>query len=126
MTYRNHHDFDRDHRTDVTSLRQRAVLIVGVAAFAAVGLGACAGSSGGTSSPTKIAPPTTVTSTLPTSTAPASSAASNAAPDNGGAAAQQQRLAQLNGLKNQVDGTLGELDGQLSQSTNTTEVDPTN
>jgi hypothetical protein len=100
-------------------------LVLTLAAVSALGLGACGSSRTGNPA---SAPATTaaVTATSAPATTTAGAPPTTAGPSAAAKAAQAARLAALDSATNQIDHSLHELNGQLSQSTNTSEPDPAN
>ena len=110
------------------SVRRGIGLVAALAAASTFGLAACASTK--TSAPVTT-PATSAPATVPVTTAvhPAAGGtnpSTTAAPTSAAAAAERARVAQLGTANNQVDSSLNELHGELSQSTNTSEPDPSN
>jgi len=99
-------------------------LVLTLAAVSALGLGACGSSRNGN-------PASAPATTAATATSAPATTVAGAPPTTGGSSAaaksaQASRLAALDSATNQIDHSLQELNGQLSQSTNTSEPDPAN
>jgi hypothetical protein len=99
-------------------------LVLTLAAVSALGLGACGSSR--TGNPASAPATTAATATSAPATTTAGAPPTTAGPSAAAKAAQAARLAALDSATNQIDHSLQELDGQLSQSTNTSEPNPAN
>ena len=99
-------------------------LVLAVATVSALGLGACGSSR--TANPAGAPATTAATATSAPATTAAGAPPTTGAPSAAAKSAQAARLAALDSATNQIDHSLQELDGQLSQSTNTSEPDPAN
>jgi hypothetical protein len=98
--------------------------VLTLAAVSALGLGACGSSR--TGNPASAPATTAVTATSAPATTTAGAPPTTGGPSAAAKAAQAARLAALDSATNQIDHSLQELDGQLSQSTNTSEPNPAN
>jgi len=99
-------------------------LVLTLAAVSTLGLGACGSSR--TAGPASAPATTAATATSAPATTAAGAPPTTGGPSVAATSAQAARLAALDSATNQIDHSLQELNGQLSQSTNTSEPDPAN